>query len=191
MILKALFSSQTRIKLLKNFLSNEEEEFYIRELTRLLDEQINSIRRELDNLKKIGLVKSRLRNRRKFFTVNTNFLFYNELKNIFIKTSANDKNLKKDLSNLGKIDLAILSGNFVNNKETETDILIVGEIVSKKVEDYFLKDYGKNKINHTVLTKADFLYRLEVKDPFLFKILKGENNVFLINKVKDLIKKYL
>ena len=66
MILKALFSSQTRVKLLKTFLLNTEEEFFIRQLTRLLEEQINSVRRELDNLKKIGFVRSRVRNRKKY-----------------------------------------------------------------------------------------------------------------------------
>jgi hypothetical protein len=53
-MLKALFSSKARIKLLTAFLLNPDEEYFIRELTRKLDEQINSIRRELDNLKKIG-----------------------------------------------------------------------------------------------------------------------------------------
>ena len=61
--LKALFSSQTRVKLLSTFLLHPESEYFIRELTRLLGEQINSIRRELENLRRIGLVKARHRNR--------------------------------------------------------------------------------------------------------------------------------
>jgi hypothetical protein len=51
--LKALFSSQTRVKLLSVFLLHPEEEYFIRQLTRLLGEQINSIRRELENLRRI------------------------------------------------------------------------------------------------------------------------------------------
>lgn len=191
MILKALFSSQTRIKLLKTFLLNPGEEFFIRQLTRLLDEQINSIRRELDNLKKIGLVRSRVRNRKKFFYANQNFILFTELKNIFIKSSANDKNLKKDLQKLGEIDLAILAGKFVNEKESEIDLLIVGDVVSKKVEDYLEKDMGKVNINFSVLTKADFDYRLEVKDSFIIKILKNENNVILINRIKNTLDKFM
>ena len=73
-MLKALFSSNTRIKLLNTFLLNTDEEFFIRELTRKLDEQINSIRRELDNLKKIGLLKSKVRNRKKYYYVNKDFI---------------------------------------------------------------------------------------------------------------------
>ncbi len=190
MILKALFSSQTRIKLLKTFLLNSEEEFFIRQLTRLLDEQINSIRRELDNLKKAGLIKSRVRNRKKYFHLNTSFLLVPELKSIFVKSSANDKNLKKDLDELGETHLAILAGEFVNDDKAEIDLLIVGNVVSKKVEDYIEKDLAKTNVRFSVLTKEDFDYRLEVKDAFILKILRNPNNVFLINKMKKSLDKF-
>lgn len=191
MILKALFSSQTRIKLLKTFLLNEDESFFIRQLTRLLDEQINSVRRELDNLKKIGLVKSRTKNRKKFFYLDTSFLFHQELKNIFIKASSNDQNIKKDLQKLGEIDLALISGQFVNSNDDDIDLLIVGNVVSKKVEDYIEKDLEKSNIKFSVLTPADFDYRLEVKDSFILKILKNPNNIFLINKIKKSLDNFI
>jgi predicted nucleotidyltransferase len=191
MILKALFSSQTRVKLLKTFLLNTEEEFFIRQLTRLLEEQINSVRRELDNLKKIGFVRSRVRNRKKYFYVNPNFLLFNELKNMVIKASANDKNLKKDLEKLGEIDLAIISGHFVNDKDSDIDLLIVGNVVTKKVEDYLEQDLGKSNTRFSVLTPADFEYRLEVKDAFILKALNSPNNIFLVNKLKKSLDKFI
>lgn len=86
--LKALFSSQARIKLLTAFLLHPEQEYFIRELTRLLDEQINSIRRELENLRKIGLVKARHKNRKKYYHIDTEFIFYNELRSMFLKRDA-------------------------------------------------------------------------------------------------------
>ena len=184
MILKALFSSQARIKLLKTFLINPDKEFFIRQLTRLLDEQINSIRRELDNLKKIGAVRSRVKNRKKFFHINKNFILYSELRSIFVKISANDNNIKKDIENIGEIDLLVLAGQFVNDATSEIDLLVVGDVVSKKIEDYIEKDLNKTDVKFSVLTRADFDYRLDVKDVFIMKILKNANNVFLINKIK-------
>lgn len=191
MILKSLFSSQTRIKLLKTFLLNPEGEYYIRQLTRLLDEQINSIRRELDNLKKVGLVKSRVRNRKKYFYANPNFVVFNELKDIFIKAAADDKNLKKDIEKLGDVELAILSGHFINDLSSDIDLLIVGDVLTKKVEDYIEKDLGKSSVRFSVLTQADFDYRLEVKDSFLLNALKNPRNVFLVNKMKKNLDKFL
>ena len=53
-----LFGSKTRAKLLRLFFENPEKSFYVREMTRVIDEQINSVRRELLNLESIGIIKN-------------------------------------------------------------------------------------------------------------------------------------
>ena len=55
-MLEQIFGSRTRTKLLKLFLTNPQQAFYIRELTRVIDTQINSVRRELTNLEDCGLI---------------------------------------------------------------------------------------------------------------------------------------
>lgn len=57
-MLEQLFGSKTRSRLLKIFLMNPEKAFFIRELTRMIDTQINSVRRELDNLSHCGIIKA-------------------------------------------------------------------------------------------------------------------------------------
>ena len=54
-----LFGSNARVKILKIFLLHPEEKYYIRQLARKLKLQVNSIRRELENLEKFGLLVSR------------------------------------------------------------------------------------------------------------------------------------
>ena len=49
-MIDSLFGSKTRVKLLHLFLNNPGKAFYVREITRLVDEQINSVRRELANI---------------------------------------------------------------------------------------------------------------------------------------------
>ena len=68
-ILDTLFSSKTRVKLLTHFFTKPDDEFFVRELTRMLGEQINSIRRELEKLEKIGLLVSRVEKRKKYYRV--------------------------------------------------------------------------------------------------------------------------
>ena len=46
-MIDTLFGSKTRVKLLYLFLNNPGRAFYVREITRRVDEQINSVRREL------------------------------------------------------------------------------------------------------------------------------------------------
>ena len=135
-MLKALFSSQTRVKILKTFLLNPEEEFFIRELTRKLDEQINSVRRELDNLKKIGLLRARTKNRKKYYHVNTSFAIYHELKSIITKAISSESSLTKVIAQMGEIDLLIFSGSFIDEPNAKIDILIIGDLDKSKLEKY-------------------------------------------------------
>ena len=56
-MLDQLFGSKTRVTLLRLFFDNPDQAYYVRELTRLVGAQINSVRRELDNLSYLGIVQ--------------------------------------------------------------------------------------------------------------------------------------
>src|SRR3989338_6876526 len=55
-MLEQLFGSKTRVKLLHVFFHSPERPFYVRELARLAESQLNAVRRELSNLEKVGLI---------------------------------------------------------------------------------------------------------------------------------------
>lgn len=57
-MLAKLFGSKARVKILKLFLSKPNDKFYIRQIARDLKLQLNSVRRELENLEKLGLLTS-------------------------------------------------------------------------------------------------------------------------------------
>ncbi len=188
-MLKPLFSSNARVKLLNTFLLNPDEEFFIRELTRKLDEQINSVRRELDNLKKIGLLKSRVRNRKKFYYINKDFLIFKELRDIFLKASSDNEQLGRAIAKMGEVNFLLLSGKFVG-KITNVDLLLVGEVDKKKLQKYLdEKMEGKKDIKFTIISKKDFLYRLECNDKFVKDILSAQGNMVVINKLKKELEK--
>ncbi|MCX6733455.1 MAG: hypothetical protein NTX63_01445 [Candidatus Peregrinibacteria bacterium] len=183
-MLKRLFTSSTRIKLLTLFLLHPDEEYFIRELTRKLSEQINSVRRELDNMKKIGILKSKFKNRKKFYIVDKNFVIFQELRSIILKTLADHEAIAKKLSKCGDIDYMVLSGIFVNKNST-VDLLIVGNNINRdKLESTLNSEVAtKRPVRYSILTKDDFIYRLECKDRFLTDILKDMENIIAINKL--------
>lgn len=91
-----LFGSKTRVKLLRFFFANQDEEFFVRELTRLLDEQINSIRRELINLAEAGVVKSITKDNKVFYQLNKEGDMYEGLDKILApKVEASPVNAKE------------------------------------------------------------------------------------------------
>ncbi|HOZ56276.1 MAG: hypothetical protein BWY51_00614 [Parcubacteria group bacterium ADurb.Bin316] len=57
-MLGKLFGSNARVKILKLFILHPRERFYIRQIARDLKLQLNSVRRELENLEQFGLLIS-------------------------------------------------------------------------------------------------------------------------------------
>lgn len=183
-MLKHLFTSNTRIKLLTLFLLNPEEEYFIRELTRKLNEQINSVRRELDNLKKLGLLKSKVKNRKKYYVVNKNFVAFHDLRNIIIKAMSGKDDLVKKITKLGDVEFLALLGIFVD-KASPVDLLIVGNIDKQRVQDLLNSEIETEKpIRFSILSREDFLYRIKCKDQFIQGILYDPDNIIAVNKLE-------
>lgn len=182
-MLKRLFTSNTRIKLLTVFLTNPDSEYFIRELTRKLDEQINSIRRELDNLKRAGLLKTKSKNRKKYYIVNKDFILYSELKSIIHKALSDQGSIVKHLEEFGEVDVVVLSGIFVD-KEAPVDILMVGKIDRTGLEDYFNNSLQTRKpVRFSLMTKEEYQYRRKCNDKFLHDILEDKDNIVAVNKI--------
>jgi len=183
-MLKHLFTSKARVKLLTLFMLNPEGEFFVRQLTRDLDEQINSIRRELDNLKKMGLLKSRMKNRRKFYSVNKDFLIYRDLRNIIVKATNSSENLIKQIAKLGNLDFLLISGVFLK-KDTPVDLLLVGKIDKDELESFLDKLETEAEIKFSILTTDDFVYRVKCRDQFILDLIQDGDNIIGINKLED------
>ncbi len=184
-MLKRLFTSGARIKLLTLFLFNPDEEYFIRELTRKLDEQINSVRRELDNLKKIGLLKSKTKNRKKYYVVDKNFIAFNELKAIFTKALSDKDAIGKKIAKCGEIVFMVLSGVFVEKNST-VDLLLVGDVDKQKLEQVLnaeIETETEKPVRYSILTREDFLYRLKCKDRFITEILHDPENIIAVNQL--------
>lgn len=185
-VLKALFSSQTRVKLLSTFLLHPEEEFFIRELTRLLHEQINSIRRELENLRRIGLVRARHRNRKKYYRIDEEFVLYPELRSMFAKEIQADSPIVGSIKKLPGIDLIVLAGSFVGT-ESKVDLLIVGNLKKEMLEALLLQDATLKNIKYSIFSEADFLYRLSLKDRFIQEIISDPRHLIVHNGIQKQI----
>ena len=154
-MIEQLFGSKTRVKLLQLFYSNPNRSFYVREITRKIDEQINSVRRELSNLLSIGIIVSDSNNNRLYYEVNQKYKYYDPLQQIF--SGGVNKTIKKtqllsdedsyncnDLNSVGHIELAVFTGQFTRDDSAGVDILVVGDInpnaLSKYVNDLEKKE---------------------------------------------------
>ncbi len=95
-MIEQLFGSKTRVKLLKLFFSNPNRSFYVREITRKVEEQINSVRRELANLLSLGLITSDSTNNKLYYEVNQKYEHYEALRSMFSEAPAKKSTTKKE-----------------------------------------------------------------------------------------------
>ena len=187
-MIDALFGSKTRVKLLHLFLNNPGKAFYVREITRLIDEQINSVRRELSNMLEVGIITSDSADNKLYYEINQRYEFYVPFRAIFadeqiesvVETSTHSvwHNL---ITELPGVRLAILAGVLVKGSGSSVDLLLVGDISSVKLKNV-IKQIVKaeaRELNYSVLSYDEFYYRLSVRDKFITEILSGKNTVLL------------
>ena len=181
-MLKQLFTSNVRVKLLQVFVDNPGEEFFIRQLTRDLDEQINSIRRELENLKKIGILSSKLKNRKKFYYLNSNCMIIEDLASIFNKTKNPLQKLTAKIKKLGNIDLLMYSGKFINSK-SPLDLLVVGELTQEQLKALTDKELGFNP-RVQVANLNEFMQAYNADREFMTNIITEKGVITPVNKLE-------
>ncbi len=180
-----LFGSKTRVKLLSLFYNNPERPFYVREITRKINEQINSVRRELQNLLNIGIVKSVNQSNRLYYEVNPKYKFHSELMSIFQKIPAKSKEIKetkeedqilKRVSKAGNVKMIFLTGAFVRGSNQNIDIFVVGDMNKAKLAQV-ISDMEKEmsrELNYTSMRVEDFDYRRNLNDRFVTDILDAK-----------------
>jgi hypothetical protein len=190
-MIEQLFGSKTRVKLLQLFYSNPNRSYYVREITRKIDEQINSVRRELSNLLSIGIIVSDSNNNRLYYEVNQKYKYYDPLHQIFgggvnktVKKSPADADKPSpvnDLSSVGHIELALFTGQFTRDESSGIDLLIVGDVNPNALQKYVdeLEAKENKSIRYSVMNLTDFKYRQEIRDRFAVAILGSKKQILV------------
>nr|MBU1328370.1 hypothetical protein [Candidatus Omnitrophota bacterium] len=83
-MIEKLVNSKTRLKILKLFLSNIDDRYYLRELERLLEESLSPLRRQLMKLTNIGILITEEEANLKYYKLNKNFEGLEELEKIIL-----------------------------------------------------------------------------------------------------------
>lgn len=193
-MIEQLFGSKTRVKLLRLFYGNPNRSFYVREITRKIDEQINSVRRELANLLSIGIISSDNTNNRLYYEVSQNYEFYQPLSMMFGADQAvsneptKTKSVRHDpIKELGNVELAIYTGQFTRDETSGVDVLIVGDVNQAKLSKLIAElEAAENKeLRYTLMPISEFEYRRQIKDRFIMNVLVSKKQV-LVDKNKVL-----
>lgn len=177
-----LFGSKTRAKLLTLFFENPSKSFYVREITRVIEEQINSVRRELMNLESVGVIRNETFDNKVYYSANPKHPYFRPLIDIFNKKidSSKDKDIRESswdemIRSVKKYLKALVVTNRLPGQDG-IDLLIIGDDRTRKLSrwaEVVEKKQGK-PLNYVILTKDDFLYRRSVRDRFILDVFEME-----------------
>lgn len=192
-MVEQLFGSKTRVKLLQLFYSNPGRSFYVREITRKIDEQINSVRRELANLLSIGIISSDNSNNRLYYEVNQQYEYFEPLAVIFgggvmsTPTAPAADVQATTLKSLGNVRLAFYTGQFTRDETSGTDLFIVGDVNQTQLSKFVseLEQQEGKEIRFTLMQPQEFKYRQQVNDRFLSLVMTSKKQI-LVDKDKVL-----
>jgi hypothetical protein len=167
----------------------------VREITRKIDEQINSVRRELANLLSIGIIASDTTNNRLYYEVNQSYEFYEPLRMIFgggaaqqaegvasKQQTASPFNAEiTKLRALGNVEIALYTGQFTRDESSGIDMLIVGDVNQHALQKFVaeLEAQEGKEIRYTIMSPQEFEYRRQIKDRFITTVLASKKQVLI------------
>jgi len=185
--LEQLFESPAKVQVMKLFFRNPETNFLLKEAAGSMRMNLSMARKQMKKLEKIGFLKTRrISSRKQTFFINPNFDFFNELKELILKSRPVSKEkILKAIRGLGRVKLVLLSGLLVGNEISRADLLIVGDSINSRKLNTLIKNLeaeAGTDIRCVAMTTEEFNYRYDMYDRFIRDLL-SEKGEFLINKL--------
>ncbi len=187
-----IFGSKCRAKIMeKLFLeyeSGNNSGFHMRLLARDLDEQINSIKRELDSLEDLGILKHKTELKKKIFFINPRFYLIDDFVNIFLKTYNPLPKIKEFFKNKWDLELVIVNESvkekLIKPGKSMLDIFLIWEVDREDLSNFLAKTFYGRKIKFSMISTEDFFNRLEYGDKLVKDILTEKGNIFVKDNLK-------
>lgn len=179
-MLDRLFSSKTRVEILRLLFSNPDGRYYVRQIARELGRDISGIKRELDNLEKANLLTSEKLGNLRYYAVNKSAAIFADLKSIIAKTVGVQGAIAGSLAALGGLRQAwmySMNSHPPGEGSGPVPVLIVGRVDLAELNEAVTQLEGRlgREINYTVYDEAEFQRRRAEADPFLTEVFGGRN----------------
>ena len=193
-MLDKLFSSKTRVEILRLFLFKAGNSFYQRQISSLTNQPIRGVQREVEKLLKIGFLEKSIQGNRVYYKVNRNTPIFEDLKNIFFKSVGIAEALKENLQDK-KIEIAFIYGSYARGDESllsDIDLMVIGGISSKHLSGLLSKPKTElmREINYAVFSLNEFIGKAIQKEHFINSVLI-DKKIFIIGSddgLKGLLK---
>jgi len=181
--LARLFGSSARIKLLRLFLFNDDQQFSVADAAYRTKTPKDTVRREITSLVSIGVLNKRSVKGKPCYTANQRFAHHEALY-AFLRstTKVGDKEMVATIKRAGTIRLIVLSGLFSGAVESKADLLIVGDRLDEKALEQGVRkleaELGR-ELRYAAFSTPDFRYRVGVYDRLVRDVMDFPNRILL------------
>jgi hypothetical protein len=189
--LSKIFGGEQRVKVMRLFLFNPDQLFSLDQIVEKAKISKKIAKSEIDTLVKASMIRhqrtvqvvqskrrgriAEIKKRVDGWCLDSSFEYLSQMQNLLINTRPLRKEeILKKVNGVGKLKLVIISGVFIQDKDSRVDLLIVGDNLKLKAIDRIVKtmesEIGKELVFASFET-ADFLYRLGMYDKLIRDIL--------------------
>lgn len=168
--------SKIKQSILKLLFSNQEKEFYLSELARIIETSRGNAQRELKKLEAAGIIKSEKRNNLKYYFLNKQNSLFAEWEGIVKKTVGIENELKNIIQKIDRIKYAFIFGSYAKGdfkSNSDIDLFIIGN----PLEDELIKKINKlekeinREINYHIYSEKEFKKKVKISS-FLQNVIK-------------------
>ena len=141
-----------------HFFLNPGHSSYLRRLAEELGESTNAVRVELNRLEEAKLLTSKVNGRQKWFTANQSHPLFPEINSIVKKAMGFDK-LEEILRNLGRLEIALVVGDYARGIDSGIiDLIVVGDIDRDYLQSLVVKteELVKRRIRTLVMGREEY-----------------------------------
>ena len=186
--LEQIFSSKARARIFKSLFGLNKNEIHLREIQRLSGLSVETIRRELQKLETLSLLKKRIDSNRTYYKANPNHPLYDDIHNIVLKTDGLKDIIQNALSSID-IDFAFVFGSFASgktNEDSDIDLFVIGKTglreISKLIKEPSLK--LQREINPHIMRLKEFNERVNTGDHFVSNLIHNPK-IFVVGKENE------
>jgi hypothetical protein len=182
--LAKLFGGQARVRIMRLFLLNSDNNFEIEEVVSRSRVMKNNTRKEINALSAMNFIKQKIVTKEGYrgskkkvvtWSLNQSFQYFKPLREILVDPSLLlQEDLPQRFKQVGKIKLMVVSGVFIGNSKSRADLLIVGDKLKKNILQQVIKsleaEIGK-ELDYVVFDTEEFKYRLNMYDKLICDII--------------------
>jgi len=162
-----LTNSKIRQRIILLFVYNQNKEFYLSEIAKIVKTSPGTAQRELNRLLRNDFIVFKKRANLNFYSLNRHYSLLHEIESIVNKTFGAEVELKKELSRIKGISYAFLFGSYVKGgfkSDSDIDLFVIGEMEEDGVFEAVQKVEGKiaREINYHIATREEFLEKIKI-----------------------------